>query len=165
MKNLYWLAKQMETIILNAVNEETGEIEIPEDVISALQMDIDEAREQAALAIKNLKAENLGISDEQKRLEKRKANNEKIIATLEANLSGSLNGERFRTAKCDIVSRRVKSVETDADFIEWAEKTNNQKLLRYKTPEANRVAIKALLNEGVALDKARLVERFSLTIK
>ena len=71
--------------------------------------------------------------------------------------------------KLDYVSgeasfRKSKSVEVDDEFINWA-KNNQDELLIYKEPTANKTAIKEAIKGGKEFEFARIVENNNLNIK
>ena len=90
---------------------------------------------------------------------------EKKAERLKDYLTYVLGGEKFQTVKCAVSFRKSQTVEIDEGFTAWAEKTGNDNLLRYKAPEANKVAIKALLTQGADIPCARLTQNTSITIK
>jgi len=163
--NLYEIDQAISAMIENSVDPETGELVLNEDALNDLQMERDAKVENLALYIKNLKAEAIAIKAEEDALAKRRQSAEKKAARLTEYLKDALDGEKFSTAKVAVTFRSSQSVELEKDFLLWATKTNNDNLLRYKDPEPNKVAIKALLAEGGYVPYAKLVTTTSMTVK
>ena len=53
----------------------------------------------------------------------------------------------------------------DDCFVEWAQTSGNEDLLRYKLPEVDKTAIKARLTSGEEIPFARFVQNMSIAIK
>lgn len=161
--NIYEIDNAIQELLAN-VDAETGELMIDTDALDALQMERDSKIENVACYIKNLSADVAALKAEENALAERRKAAEKKIERLKAYLADALNGQKFQTAKCAVSFRKTQSVELGESFIAWAEK-NNEHLLRYKEPEANKVLIKKLLIEGAEIPNASLVENTSMTIK
>lgn len=162
--NIYEIDNAIQELLANSVDAETGELMIDTDALDALQMERDSKIENVACYIKNLSADVAALKAEENALAERRKATERKIERLKAYLADALNGQKFQTAKCAVSFRKTPSVEIGEGFIEWAEK-NNEHLLRYKEPEANKVLIKKLLIEGAEIPNASLVENTSMTIK
>lgn len=161
---LYEIDKSIEQLV-NAVDPETGELLVDNDALDALMMERDGKIENIACFIKNLTADAKALKDEEASLAERRKAAEKKAERLKDYLTYVLGGEKFQTVKCAVSFRKSQTVEIDEGFAEWAEKTGNNNLLRYKAPEANKVAIKALLAQGADIPCARLTQNTSITIK
>lgn len=161
---LYEIDKSIEQLV-NAVDPETGELLVDNDALDALMMERDGKIENIACFIKNLTADAKALKDEEAALAERRKAAEKKAERLKDYLSYVLGGEKFQTVKCAVSFRKSQTVEIDEGFTAWAEKTGNDNLLRYKAPEANKVAIKALLAQGADIPCARLTQNTSITIK
>jgi hypothetical protein len=161
---LYEIDKSIEQLV-NAVDPETGELLVDNDALDALMMERDGKIENIACFIKNLTADAKALKDEEAALAERRKAAEKKAERLKDYLTYVLGGEKFQTVKCAVSFRKSQTVEIDEGFPEWAEKTGNDNLLRYKAPEANKVAIKALLAQGADIPCARLTQNTSITIK
>lgn len=162
--NLYQIDSKIEEL-LSTVDPETGELITDNDALDALIMEREMKIENIACFIKNLTADAKALKDEEAALAERRKAAEKKAERLKGYLAYALQGEKFQTAKCAVSFRRSQAVEIDGGFTEWAEKTGNDNLLRYKEPEANKVAIKALLVQGTEIPYARLIENTSIAIK
>lgn len=161
---LYEIDKSIEQLV-NAVDPETGELLVDNDALDALMMERDGKIENIACFIKNLTADAKALKDEEAALAERRKAAEKKAERLKDYLTYVLGGEKFQTVKCAVSFRKSQTVEIDEGFTAWAEKTGNDNLLRYKVPEANKVAIKALLAQGADIPCARLTQNTSITIK
>lgn len=160
---LYEIDRGIEALV-NAVDPETGEITVDNDALDALMMERDSKIENIACYIKNLTADAKAIKEEEAALSARRRAAEKKVERLKNYLSYALQGEKFQTAKCSVSFRRSTAVEVDDGFVEWAQTSGNEDLLRYKLPDVDKAAVKARLADG-DIPCARLVENTSITIK
>lgn len=161
---LYEIDKSIEALV-NAVDPDTGEITVDNDALDALLMERDTKVENIACCIKNLSADAKALKEEEAALSARRKTTEKKVERLKDYLTYALHGEKFQTAKCAVSFRKSSAVEVDDCFVEWAQASGNEDLLRYKEPEVNKTAVKELLTGGKAFDFARLVLNTSITIK
>lgn len=161
---LYEIDKNIENLV-NAVDPDTGEITVDNDALDALLMERDAKIENIACYIKNLVAEAKAIKEEETALSARRKTTEKKAERLKDYLTYALQGEKFQTAKCAVSFRKSSAVEVDDCFIEWAQTSGNEELLRYKDPEVNKTAVKERLTGGEELEFARLVQNTSISIK
>ena len=161
---LYEIDKSIEALI-NAVDPDTGEITVDNDALDALLMERDAKVENIACCIKNLTADAKALKEEEAALSARRKTTEKKVERLKDYLTYALQGEKFQTAKCAVSFRKCSAVEVDDCFVEWAQTSGNEELLRYKEPEVNKTAVKERLTGGEAVDFARLVQNTSITIK
>lgn len=144
--------------ILNCIDEETGEI-IDADMLNALQIERDAKIEGVALWIKDLKAEAEALKAEKQAFEKRQKTCENRAESLKQWLAVALNGERFKTTKCDVSFRAAKSVNvTDVFALE-------SRFLKFSNPTVDKTAIKKAIEAGEQVSGAELIERKSVTIK
>lgn len=150
--------------LLSQVDEETGEILFDPEQLEALQMERDQKIENLALAWKNLTAEAKAIKAEEDSLAKRRKSAENAAERAKSYLEFVLNGEQFKSAKVAVSYRKSESVETTPGFMDWA-LTNDDSLIRYKEPEADKTAIKKALKDGMVIPYAALVSKTSMTIK
>ena len=162
--NLYQIDSKIEEL-LSTVDPETGELITDNDALDALIMERHAKIENIACYIKNLTTDVKDLKEEEAALSARRKTTERKAERLKDYLTYALQGEKFQTAKCAVSFRRSQTVEIDGGFTEWAEKTGNGNLLRYKEPEANKIAIKALLVQGAEIPCARLVDSTSVTVK
>ena len=144
--------------ILNCIDAETGEI-IDADMLNALQMERDAKIEGVALWIKDLKAEAEALKAEKIAVEKRQKTGENRAESLKQWLAVALNGEKFKTTKCDVSFRTAKSVNVTDVF------SLDSKFLKFSDPTADKTAIKKAIEAGEQVSGAELIERKSVTIK
>lgn len=161
---LYEIDKNIEALV-NTVDPDTGEIIVDNEALDALLMERAAKIENIACYIKNLAAEAKAIKEEEMALSARRKTTEKKAERLKDYLTYALQGEKFQTAKCAVSFRKSSAVEVDDCFVEWAQTSGNEELLRYKEPEVNKTAVKERLTGGEAFDFARLVQNTSITIK
>ena len=161
---LYEIDKSIEALV-NAVDPDTGEITVDNEALDALLMERDAKVENIACCIKNLTADAKALKEEETVLSYRRKTTEKKVERLKDYLTYALQGEKFQTAKCAVSFRKSSAVEVDDCFVEWAQTSGNEELLRYKEPEVNKTAVKERLTGGEAFDFARLVQNTSITIK
>lgn len=154
---------EIDAAILSLIDEETGEI-ADFGAFESLQMERSAKIENIALWYKNLAAESKAIKDEEKTLSERRRACENKAERLKKYLAEILQGESFKTPKTAVSFRKSTAVETEPEFIEWAQK-NKDVLLKYREPEPDKTAIKDALKEGAEIPYASLVERKNISIK
>ena len=115
MRTLY----EIDTDILNCVDEETGEI-LDFEKLNALQMEREAKIEGVALYIKQLKAEAALIREEEKALAERRKKKEKLSAGYENWLESILNGQAFETPKVALSWRSSERAELTGDLLDIA---------------------------------------------
>lgn len=150
--------------LLSQVDEETGEILFDPEQLESLQMERDGKIENLALAWKNMTAEAKAIKDEIDNLTKRMKTVQNAAERAKSYLEFVLNGEQFKSPKVAVSYRKSESVEPAPGFMDWA-LTNDDSLIRYKEPEADKTAIKKALKEGREIPFVTLVTKTSMTIK
>lgn len=144
--------------ILSCIDAETGEI-IDADMLNALQIERDAKIEGVALWIKDLKAEAEALKAEKIAFEKRQKVAENRAESLKQWLAAALNGEKFKTTKCDVSFRTAKSVNVTDVF------SLDSRFLKFSDPTADKTAIKKAIEAGETVSGAELIERKSVTIK
>ena len=155
---------EIDNEIMNCIDMETGEV-IDTEKLNELQMERDAKIENVALWIKELKAEAEAIKNEKQALAERQRVAENKAESLKNWLAYTLNGEKFKTAKCSISYRNSESVEVTEEGLE-ALMRDHEDLLTYKTPEPNKKAIKdAIKNDGLTVAGVQLVQKTSTIIK
>ena len=163
MANLFEISGDIEWLINNAVDPETGEI--AEDYIEqleALEMARDEKVENIGCWIKNLNADAAALKEEAKNMNERAKRAERKADGLKRYLEAALHGEKFQSTRCAISWRRSTSVEVDeAELPDLPE----QYVRRKVTVEADKTAIKDALKAGEVIEGCRLVEKQSIQIK
>lgn len=154
MASLYEIDRR----ILALVDKETGEINDFEQ-LDKLRLDRDAKIENIALWIKNLRADEESYRTEKQAFEDRLRQARQKRESLERYLSTALNGESFKTAKVECSFRRSQGVEVDD--IELLP----EEFLKYKNPEADKIAITKAIKEGKEIAGARIVAALNLQIK
>lgn len=145
------------------VNEETGEWLIDEQAIEELNIAREEKIESICMYYKELSAEAVAIKAEEDKLKKRRESVGKKAEKIEKLISYALNGEKFKTAKVEVKCTTTQKVETNPEFIEWA--MQQDRFLRYKLPEVDKVELKKALKANEPIPYAALVTSMSMTIK
>lgn len=148
--------------LLEQEDLETGELLCDFDQLEALMMEKETKLENIALYIKNKTAEAEAIKAEKMSLEKRQKQAATKADRARAFLEEYLKGEKFSTPKVAVSYRRSEQVEVSDDFF-TAE--SNERFLRYKDPEADRVAIKAALKNGETVPGAEIVTKTNMQIR
>lgn len=149
--------------ILSLVDMETGEIE-DEKRFDELQMERTKKVENIACYYKNLIAEAKAMREEEANLAQRRKAVENKAERIKALLVYALKGERFESPKVRCSYRKAKSVQVDAEFVEWAQEHADD-LLTFKEPTPNRTAIKEALEDGREIEHAEIVTNESLQVK
>ena len=168
---IYEIDAEIERLLSESVDEETGELLIDPEKLDALQMERDRKVENLALVYKNLLAEADAIQAEADILKKEVAALEGRVKTTKnaakkaANyLMYVLKGEKFKTAKVSVSYGTSQSVKIDDGFVEWA-MVNAPDYLRYKLPEADRVAIKKAIESGEEIFGCSIVNNDTIKIR
>ena len=149
---------EIDQAILDCVDMETGEI-IDIEKLDQLQMDRERKVENTALYIKNLLSDAAAIKEEKDKLAERQRVCEGKARRLKEYLSEYLAGEKFKTPKVAISYRRSESVNV-SDIWKIPEE-----YLKYKDPEPNKTAIKAVLKSGGEIPGVQLIETQNIQIK
>lgn len=144
--------------ILALVDEETGEISDLEQM-DKLQLERDAKIENIALWIKNLKSDEESYKAEKQAFEDRQRQARQRRESLERYLSAVLNGEKFKTPKVECSFRKSQRIEVD-DISSLPDE-----FLKYKDPEADKMAIKEAIKGGKEIAGARIINVLNLQIK
>lgn len=129
------------------------------ETFDRLNMERAQKIENILMWIKSLKAESKAIREEEKALAERRKVAENKAENLSNFIQMVLDGEKFKTAKAAVTYRKSSAVNiTDVYKIP-------EQFLRYKEPEADKVALKDALLVGAEIDGAELVEKISMQIK
>ena len=163
--NIYEIDKEIESVFLNAIDPETGEIS--EEAVArldALQMERAQKIENVALWHKNAVAESKAIADEIKALQDRKKSIDNKIEWQKRYLEHSLNGERFETPKVAVSYRKSEAVEF-YDEASFADFYADDETIVSTVRKVNKTAIKKLLKAGENVVGAYIVERQNIQIK
>ena len=163
MKALY----EIDQAILDCVDLETGEILDPEK-LDALQMERERKLEGVALWVKDLKAEAAAVKEEADKLKAREKSLENKIEGLKTWLLYALNGEKLKTARCNVYQTHNQKVVIDDEkaMVDMLMSSpSGEKFLRMKEPEIDKNALKDSLKQGYEFEFAHLEDTESLVIK
>ena len=163
MRPLY----EIDAAILEAVDQETGEIIDPEK-LTALQIELERKLEGVALWVKDLNYEAQMVKEEADKLNARKKALDNKITSLKAWLLWALDGEKLKTARCNVYqthSQRVAVADED-ELIKFLQTLNDpEKFLRFREPELKKDEIKKALKDGTIIPGAELETTESVVIK
>lgn len=163
MRTLY----EIDTDILNCVDEETGEI-LDFEKLNALQMEREAKIEGVALYIKQLKAEAALIREEEKALAERRKKKENRAESFSKWLEDALNGRAFETSKVALAWRGSERAEITGDMLELAghlEKLGYDYCVKYGEMSIDKNEVKRLLKQGVEIPGAVLKQYNNLQLK
>ena len=163
MKPLY----EIDQAILDCVDLETGEILDPEK-LDALQMEREQKLESVALWVKDLKAEAEAVKAEADKLTARKNAVENKIDGLKQWLLYALNGEKLKTARCNVYQTHSQKVVIDDEkaLVDMLMTSPfGEKFLRVKEPEIDKNALKDSMKQGYEYEFAHLEQTESVVIK
>lgn len=149
---------EIDEAILNCIDTETGEI-IDADQLDKLTMERDTKIENVACWIKDLKAEAEALKAEKLAFAERQKVAENKAESLKKWLAYALDGNAFKSTRASVTFRKSQAVEI-ADIYKV-----DENYLRYKEPEADKIAIKEALKAGKTVAGATLVENTSVIIK
>ena len=163
MRALY----DIDAAILDCVDQETGEILDPEK-LDALQMEREQKLEGVALWIKDLKAEAEAVNAEADKLTARKKTVENKIDGLKQWLLYALNGEKLKTARCNVYQTHSQKVVIDDEkaLVDMLMTSPfGEKFLRVKEPDIDKNALKDSMKQGYEYEFAHLEQTESVVIK
>lgn len=141
------------------IDEETGEILNAEE-LDNLKMEREKKIEGVGLWYKNLTAEAEAVKAEKNAMAEREKRLENKAESLKKYLAHALQGEKFNTPKVAMSFRKSKSVEIDDGAI------LPENYMRVKTVvEPDKKLLKEALDNGEAIEGARLVEKNNISIK
>ena len=163
MRALY----DIDAAILACVDQETGEILDPEK-LDALQMEREQKLEGVALWVKDLKAEAEAVKAEADKLTARKKAVENKIDGLKQWLLYALNGEKLKTARCNVYQTHSQKVVIDDEkaLVDMLMTSPfGEKFLRVKEPEIDKNALKDSMKQGYEYEFAHLEQTESVVIK
>ena len=153
--------------ILDCVDLETGEI-LDGEKLTALQMEREKKLEGVALWVKDLNAEAAAVKEEADKLSARKKALDNKVAQLKQWLLYALNGEKLKTARCNVYQTHSQKVVIDDEkaLIDmFMTSPFGEKFLRMKEPEIDKNALKDSMKQGYEYEFAHLEETESVVIK
>lgn len=163
--SLYQLTKEWQALYDQIEN-------IPEDAfqdtLEAIEGEFDDKVDNIACFIKDLDAEADKIKEERDALKQR----EDAKRTKANRLREYLKDQMIAIGKKKVetprnlvtLAKSAPRVETDEEFIAWAEKSADF-LLNYEPPKPNKKAIQQAIKDGVSVMHVRLENRQALRIK
>ena len=160
---LYEINAQLEELIANSVDPETGELVIDPAALDELNLEREEKVEGIALYIKDLKATAAAIKAEMDNLKARYDSAKNKAERLTDYLKENLHGEKFSTPKVAISYRNSTSVEINPEI--FFARSANGRFFRLKDPEADKKAIADAIKAGETIEGAELISKQSMTIK
>jgi hypothetical protein len=157
---------EIDQAILECIDTETGEI-LDMEALERLQMDRVQKAENVACWRKNLMAMIESIKAEETALKQRREALQRKVDGLDGYLAAHFSGEKVETAKVVINWRKSKGVEIvdKAEAIDYLMHIAHDDLLKYKEPDIDKKAAKALLESGVTIPGLTLTERLNMQIK
>lgn len=158
---------EIESAILNCVDQETGEI-IDAEALNALQMERDKKIEGVALWVKDLRAEAEAIGNEVKSLNARKKAAENKAERLKQWLGDALAGEIFKSSKVRVSYTHNSRLKVDdeqkvIDFLQYSNEYFD--CLRIADPEINKDKLKSAIKAGAEIPGATIEPTESVVIK
>ena len=163
--NLYEIDRQIQELIENSVDPETGELYLNDNELNALQMEREAKIENLACYVKNLVADAKAIREEEIALADRRRKAEAKAERLKAYLSDALAGEKFSTSRVAISWRKTNAVQVDENL--FLSSTANELIpgaITYE-PKISKTAIKKAIEQGQTVIGAELVSNMSMSIK
>ena len=168
--NLYEIKDSIEAFLSSDefVNTETGEIsETALLKLNELEETEAEKLEGIGCYIKNLSSEAEQIKAEMDNLKARAESKTKKADSLKKYISDymlTVGKNKFETSKISLSFRKSTSLNiTDEKTVFEIAKTND--CLRFQDPEIDKTKIKELINKGVLVKGAEIIEKHNLQIK
>ena len=150
---------QIESAIMDCMDMETGEI-LDVEGLEALQMEREQKLENIACFIKNLDSDAAAFAAEEKAFAERRKAAERKANGLREYLTQALQGEKFKTTRCEVNFRTSEAVEiTDEILVPFAYMTEKRSL------QPNKTAIKTALKAGEMIDGCQLVKRYNINVR
>lgn len=160
-KNLYTISVEIESVIENAVDAETGEI-VDEQLIEKLgelQIEKEQLIEEVCLEIKNTESYAEALKAEKKAIADKQSAAERHVESLRKYVKFALNNEKLKTSKVSVSYRKSKSTEFEGD-------PTTLPIDCIKTEiTVKKKELKAHLEAGEDIPGAKIVERTSMIIK
>lgn len=160
-KNLYTISAEIESVIENAVDAETGEI-VDEQLIeklNELQIEKEQLIEEVCLEIKNTEAYAEALKAEKKAIADKQSAAERHVESLKKYVKFALNNEKLKTSKVSVSYRKTKAVEFEGDPTTLPIDCIKTELTVRKKQ------LKDHLDAGENIPGAKIVERTSMIIK
>lgn len=160
--NLYEIDNRITEAFHSALDPETGEIinEEAYEALDILNIEFDRKAEGILLWIKNLRAQAEALKNEKQAFAERQAAAERKAKSLEAYMSGVLDGRKFATERVSVSWRKSEAAEYSGDV-----KALPPDCIREKEPEVNKTVLKQILKQGAVIPGATLTVKNNIQIK
>ena len=157
---------EIDQAIMDCVDPETGEI-LDMEALEQLQIDRTQKAENVACWRKNLMALIGSIKEEEDALKKRRETLQKRVDGLDNYLTTHFCGEKIETARAVINWRKSTGVEitNEQEAVDYLMHIAHEEVLKYKLPDIDRKAVKAILESGEKIPGIVLADRMNLQIK
>ena len=163
---IFEIDAEIERLIEDSVDPETGESHLDFDAIESLQMERAKAVENLAMYYKNLCAEAEAIEAEEKNLAKRRKATENAAERVRGYLEYVLKGEKFKSPRVVVGYRSMPSVTIDDDiFMAWAAENSPSLIRTTVKTEPDKAAIRDALKSGEDIVGASLVVKTTLSVR
>ena len=152
--------------ITELVDPETGEL-LDFDAFQALQMDRQEKIENAVLWYKDLIAQAKAIKEEVENLTKRSSSIQRRAEGVRGWIALALNGAKFSTPRCTVTYRTSKSLEVEdtKQTAQWLEDNGFVDLVVHSDPKLDKRAVTSLVQQGIDVPGAKIVERKCVQVR
>jgi hypothetical protein len=140
-------------------------------VLDSMEQDVQKKALNVAAYIANMTADIESIKQRERILSTRRKSKENTVQSLKRYLMNCMEAASLKKIDspelCISVRNNAESVEiTDTEkFIEWAQHTDHEDLLKYSAPEIRKSAIKPYLKDGTEIPYAALTRTKSIIIK
>lgn len=149
---------EINAAILSCVDLETGEV-VDVEQLHALQMEREQKIESVALWYKNLLSDAAAYKAEKDAFAEKERKAKEKAERLKLWLVDALQGEKYSSARVSVTFRNSSSVVVD-DVLNLP-----PRFVRFKDPEADKVAIKEAIKNGEEVCGARIESKQSIIIK
>lgn len=139
--------------------------------LDAMEQDVQKKAVNVAAFIANASAEIEAMEQRERALSARRKSKENTVQSLKRYLMNCMEAASLKKIDspelCISIRNNAESVEiTDTEkFIEWAQKTDHDEMLKYSAPEIRKSAIKPLLKSGENIPYTALTRTQSVIIK
>ena len=167
MRKLYEINHDIEDLLNAVTDPETGEV-VDLDALDGLLLEREQKIENVILYRKDVLAEIMAVGTEIASLEKRYARLQITAEGLKEYIAKAVDGQNFKTERCEVTHRMSEETEVDPEFIKWAyeQKDDMSAFIKHtETDKADKTAIKKYLKSGGTLEHCRLVKKDNIQIK
>lgn len=168
-KRLFDSLEEMEANAEDISPEEIGQAWY--DTLEGMEAELGDKAENLVRYIKNISAEAEALKAEENRLYARRKSKENRVKGLKDYLKNCM--ELAEVTKLEtphaLISLRKNpesaEITDEQAFVDWAIGSGNKDMLRYKSPEVDKKAVKSALQEGMEIPGVRLSQGKSIIIK